>query len=121
MGERTFGGMKFVSAFTGIGGFDLGLERAGMRCVEQIEIDRFCTKVLEQHWPDVKRKGDIRSVKKIKDCDLLCGGFPCQDVSQAGRRAGLAGERSGLFFEFVRLVETHKPRWLVVENVPGLL
>lgn len=113
--------MKFVSAFSGIGGFDLGFEEAGMRCVEQIEVDRFCQKVLAAHWPNVKRRGDIREVKKIKDSEVICGGFPCQDLSQAGRRAGLAGERSGLFFEFLRLIATRTPRWIVIENVPGLL
>lgn len=113
----------FGSAFAGIGGFDLGLERAGWRCAWQIEIDRTCVRVLEDRWPDVRRYGDIREVDAamLEHVDLLCGGFPCQDLSIAGRRAGLRGERSALFWEFVRLAEALQPSWLLIENVPGLL
>ncbi|MHC4088712.1 MAG: DNA cytosine methyltransferase [Planctomycetota bacterium] len=117
--------MNFISLFAGIGGFDLGFERAGMECVAQVEIDERCREVLAHHWPGVDRT--IANVKHFGRAvfngpvDLICGGFPCQDVSVAGRREGLDGERSGLWFEFLRVVEELKPRWVVVENVPGLL
>lgn len=115
--------MRFGSLFSGIGGLDLGLERAGMTCAFQVEIDPFCQRVLEKHWPSVRRYGDIRELTgdELERTDLICGGFPCQDLSVAGKRAGLAGERSGLFFEFVRLVAALAPRWVLIENVPGLL
>ena len=92
--KRTFG-----SLFAGIGGFDLGFERAGMVCRWQVEIDEFCQKVLAKHWPDVTRYGDVRECGKhnLEAVDLICGGFPCQDVSVAGKRAGLEGKRSGLW------------------------
>jgi len=101
----------------------MGLERAGMECAFQVEIDFFCLRVLERHWPSVPRYGDIRQVRgdELPPVDLLAGGFPCQDLSVAGYRAGLAGERSGLFFEFMRLVADVAPRWVLIENVPGLL
>ncbi|CEP68734.1 C-5 cytosine methyltransferase [Moorella glycerini] len=115
--------MRVGSLFTGIGGFDLGFELVGMKVVWQVEIDQACSRVLEKHWPKVKRYGDIRTIKpaKLEPVDLICGGFPCQDLSVAGKRAGLAGERSGLFFEFVRIVAGLRPRWVVIENVLGLL
>ncbi|MEW6016437.1 MAG: DNA cytosine methyltransferase [Pseudomonadota bacterium] len=115
--------MTFRSLFSGIGGFDLGLERTGMRCAWQVEIDKDCLTILSRHWPDVPKLHDIREVKgpELGAVDLVCGGFPCQDLSLAGRRAGLAGERSGLFFEFIRVVDELRPTWLVIENVPGLL
>jgi len=117
MSRPTFG-----SLFSGIGGFDAGLEAAGWACAFQVEVDPFCTKVLERHWPHVPRHRDIRGVTPtdLAAVDLLCGGFPCQDLSVAGRRAGLAGARSGLFFEFVRVATELRPRWLLLENVPGL-
>jgi DNA (cytosine-5)-methyltransferase 1 len=115
--------MTFGSLFTGIGGFDLGLEWAGMTSVWQVEIDARCNEVLAHHWPDVQRYGDVTDVGKrnLGPVDLICGGFPCQDVSVAGRRAGLAGERSGLWFQFHRVIEELGPEWVVIENVPGLL
>jgi len=115
--------MTFGSLFSGIGGLDLGLERSGMECCWQVEIDPFCTKVLEKHWPGVKRYGDIKTVtgRELADVDLICGGFPCQDLSQAGKRAGIEGTRSGLWFEFARILGVVRPRYVVIENVPGLL
>lgn len=115
--------MTFGSLFSGIGGFDLGLERAGMRCAWQVEADARCRSVLERHWPTVERYDDVRTVgaADLARVDLVCGGFPCQDLSVAGQRAGLAGERSGLWFEFRRIVEFVAPRWVLIENVPGLL
>jgi len=113
----------FISLFSGIGGGDKGLEDAGMTCVLQVEIDPNAMLVLNHHWPNVKKERDVCNVSKKTTgyADLIIGGFPCQDLSVAGKREGLAGERSGLWFEFRRIVEDIRPEWVVVENVPGLL
>ena len=110
------------SLFAGIGGFDLGLERAGMRVRWQVEIDPYCQRVLTKHWPHVTRYGDIKTVDwgTVEPVDLLCGGFPCQDISLAGKGAGLAGERSGLWFEYAKAIEALKPRYVLIENVSAL-
>ena len=116
--------MTFGSLFSGVGGFDLGLERAGMVCKWQVENEPFCIRVLEHHWPHVARHTDVREFSPNRDehsVDLICGGFPCQDLSVAGKRAGLGGERSGLFWHVVRVASEIRPEWLVLENVPGLL
>lgn len=118
--------LKVASFFAGIGGFDLGLERSGMEVVFQCEINKFGQSVLRKHWPNVILFSDIKDVNVNdipKSADLWCGGFPCQDLSSAnqGKRKGLVGERSGLFYEFARLVKKRKPKWLILENVPGLL
>jgi DNA (cytosine-5)-methyltransferase 1 len=115
--------LRYLSLFSGIGGMDLGFDRAGMQCAGQVEIDDYCRRVLAKHWPDVKRMSDVREVQgdEFGTVDLICGGFPCQDVSVAGRRRGLAGERSGLWFDFHRIIDRVQPRWVVIENVPGLL
>jgi DNA (cytosine-5)-methyltransferase 1 len=115
--------MTFGSLFAGIGGLDLGLERAGMECRWQVEIDPFCRKVLTKHWPDVPRYEDVRDVGKetIEPVDLICGGFPCQDISLAGRGAGIDGDRSGLWWEFARIIREMGPRYVLVENVSALL
>lgn len=117
--------MKVASFFSGIGGIDLGLENAGMNVAFQCEILDFGQNVLKRHWPGVPLKGDITKVKgtDIPDVDVFAGGFPCQDLSLAnqGKRKGLEGERSGLFYKFAELVEEKKPRWVFIENVPGLL
>ena len=114
--------MKFGSLFAGVGGFDLGLERAGMECHWQVEINPFRRKVLETHWPKVKRYEDIQEcgTQNLEPVDLITAGVPCQDWSVAGRRAGLKGKRSGLFFEFARILQQLRPTWFVFENVPGL-
>jgi DNA (cytosine-5)-methyltransferase 1 len=158
--------VTFGSLFAGIGGMDLGLERAGMRCAWQVEIDDYARRVLEKHWPDVRRWDDVRTFppnvadterlsselrrdardmgceartgqedgtqrqrdgKSTDDrgstwhVDLIAGGFPCQDISYAGKGAGLAGERSGLWYEFARIVRIIRPRYVLVENVSALL
>lgn len=115
--------MRFGSLFAGLGGFDLAFERAEMQCAWQVEIDRDCNRVLAHHWPDVPRYEDVRTVggQNLAPVDVICGGFPCQDISVAGRRAGLAGERSGLWYQFARIIAELTPRWVCVENVPGLL
>jgi DNA (cytosine-5)-methyltransferase 1 len=114
--------LTFGSLFAGIGGFDLGLERAGLVCQWQVEIDPFCRKVLEKHWPQVKRYDDVRTVGAgtLEAVDLVCGGFPCQPHSLAGRRQGSADERD-LWPEFARVIRELGPRWVLAENVPGLL
>lgn len=117
--------LRVASFFAGIGGFDLGFERSGMKSVWQCEIKPFCNDVLERHWPGLPRKTDIRDVKpeEIPDADVWAGGFPCQDISLArmGPRSGLNGNQSGLFFEFARLLEARRPKAVVLENVAGLL
>lgn len=116
--------MTFGSLFAGIGGFDLGLERAGMDCQFQIERDEACNRVLSRRWPTVERHKDVCEFSTATTSvrpRLLCGGFPCQDLSVAGKRAGLAGKRSGLFHEFCRIIGEFSPRWILLENVPGLL
>lgn len=117
--------MTFGSLFAGIGGFDLGFERAGMQCKWQVEIDPYCQKVLAKHWPDVRRHDDVRTFPPGDAdewrVDVICGGFPCQDISYAGYGAGLQGARSGLFFEIIRIVRILEPRFIVLENVAALL
>ena len=82
--------LTFGSLFAGIGGFDLGFERAGMKCEWQVEIDDYCNKVLEKHWPEVRRYRDVREVGEhnLESVDVICGGFPCQDISHAGKKTG---------------------------------
>lgn len=115
--------MNYGSLFSGIGGFDLGFTRAGMECAWQVEIDKKCQDVLRRNLPGAEIYDDVTKVGKhnLTPVDLVCGGFPCQDLSVAGRRAGLAGERSGLWFEFHRILAELRPGWVVIENVPGLL
>lgn len=115
--------MTHGSLFAGIGGFDLGFERAGFRTVWQVEVEPFCRAVLKSRFPKVERYGDVRKVGKrnLSRVDVITAGVPCQDVSVAGKRAGLQGERTGLFYEFARILQELRPTWFVFENVPGLL
>ena len=123
--------MKYASTFAGIGGFDLGFDQAGMECTAQVEIDPKRRKVLARQWPNTPRGEDIREVNgtDIGRPDVLVGGFPCKNLSIGkGHRKGLASDDSGLYWEFHRLVDEHlrlvdstRPRWTVLENVPGLL
>lgn len=112
--------LTFGSLFAGVGGFDLGFERAGMVCKWQVEIDEYRRSILEQHWPDAKRWDDIRTFDPTT-VDVVCGGFPCQDISNAGKREGISGERSGLWSEYVRIIRTIQPRFVVIENVAVIL
>ena len=114
--------MRVGSLFAGIGGFDLGLERAGMEIRWQVENNLWCQRVLAKHWPNVTRYGDIKQVdwRTIEPVDLVCGGFPCQDISLAGKGAGLTGERSSLWFEYAKAIEVLKPRYVIIENVAAL-
>ena len=116
--------MKLASFFSGIGGFDLGFEQAGCEVVFQCEIDPFCQQVLERHWPQVPLHGDILTLSPggIPYADVWSAGWPCQDLSHANaQRSGLSGSRSRLFFTFMELARAVRPRWLILENVPGLL
>jgi DNA (cytosine-5)-methyltransferase 1 len=143
--------VNVLDLFSGIGGFSLGLERAGMRTVAFCEIDPFCRKVLAQRFPGRVIYGDIRELTAVRlvadhtvngcrsgwawgldtsserqskqplQIDVICGGFPCQDISVAGKGAGIAGERSGLWSEYARIIGEVRPRYVIVENVAALL
>ncbi len=115
--------MTFGSLFAGIGGFDLGLERAGLKCAWQVEKDNRCQSILNRHFPESERFRDVKEVGKdnLPSVGLVCGGFPCQDVSVAGRRKGLSGTQSGLWHEFRRVLAELRPGLCLIENVPGLL
>ena len=120
--------MKAVSLFAGVGGFDLALERNGAEIVASVEIDKYARKVLANRFPNSTVLEDVKSVtgKQLFELGfnsdgIIVGGFPCQDLSVAGKRKGLAGERSGLFFEVIRLLDETKAKWFILENVPGLL
>lgn len=110
------------SLFTGVGGFDLGFEQAGYQVAWQVEADTKAQQVLRARWPAVPLHDDVRTVgaHNLSPVDVLVGGFPCQDLSVAGQRKGLAGERSGLFFEFMRIARELATPWVVLKNVPGL-
>lgn len=118
----------FGSLFAGVGGFDLGFERAGWTPLWQVEWDKRCRSVLARHWPNVTRCEDVNDVHHPEPVDCITYGFPCQDLSVAGKRAGLDGDRSGLFFQATRIIREMReatdgryPTWAVAENVPGLL
>lgn len=116
--------LKIASFFAGIGGFDLGFQRAGMKPVFHCEIDPNCQKILRRHWPKVPLHDDIKTLSpsQIPEADIWCAGWPCQDLSHGNTdRKGIYGNRSGLFFTFAALAKTVKPKWIVLENVKGLL
>jgi DNA (cytosine-5)-methyltransferase 1 len=118
--------MKVLDLFSGIGGFSLGLERAGFETVGFCEIDPFCRAVLAKHWPHIPCHDDIRSfdatefVRRSGDISVVCGGPPCQPSSLAGKRLGAKDER-WLWGEFVRIVRAVRPAWIVAENPPSFL
>lgn len=117
------GRLRFVDFFAGVGGIRLGLERAGHECVWACEIDPFARAIYEARFGHAPQGCDIRDVRPedIPDADLWSGGFPCQDLSTAGRRAGLTGTRSGLIWTMLDLARVKRPKWILLENVPGLL
>ena len=118
MSEPTVG-----SLFSGIGGIDLAFQREGFDIAFQVEIDPYCTKVLAKHWPDVPRFKDVKHVGRhnLPIVDVLAGGFPCQDISAAGKGAGIIeGNRSGLWFEFARIIGELRPHVVFLENVPAI-
>jgi len=122
--------MRFGELFAGVGGFSIGLEQAGWKCGWQVEWDPHCQQTLAHHWPDVPRWGDVSDVRgwELPVVDVITFGSPCQDLSVAGKRAGLEGGRSGLFFEATRIIKEMRdatrgtfPRWAIWENVVGAL
>ncbi len=132
--------LRHGSLFAGIGGFDLGFARAGIETIWQVENDAYCRRVLKKHFPHARCYDDIRFCCGLRDCgerwktggractkqhlpwvDILSGGFPCQDISCAGKRAGIADERSGLWREYARIIRELRPRYAVVEDVAALL
>ena len=126
MNETAHLGISVASFFSGIGGFDLGFQNAGITVRYQCELDDFCTSILGRHWPNVPRTRDIREVnngKAVPQAELWCAGFPCQDVSlaRARERLGLRGRNTSLFFEFARVLADAKPPVVLLENVSGLL
>ena len=114
--------MRFGSLFSGIGGLDLGLERAGMQCEWQSEINPYASRVLKKHWPDVPNIGDIKNVRweQLAPVDLICGGYPCQPFSVAGARNGTNDERH-LWPYFANALRILRPRFALLENVTGHL
>lgn len=115
--------MTFGSLFSGCGGMDIGLEKAGLTCAWQVEINPFCQDVLAKRWPAVRRWQDVRTFRPDESwaCNVIAGGFPCQDISNAGKREGIDGERSGLWGEFARIIRQLRPQYVIVENVGALL
>jgi len=114
--------MRVLDLFSGIGGFSLGLERAGFETIAFCEIDPWCRKILAKHWPGVPIHDDITKLDGHRiTADVICGGFPCQDISVAGRGAGIKGERSGLWSEYARLIGEIRPSYAIIENVAALL
>ena len=121
--------LRVLDLFSGIGGFSLGLERTGgFETVAFCEQSFFCTDVLKKHWPKVPVYDDVRTLSAIDlahdgigTIDVVCGGFPCQDISSAGHKVGLSGERSGLWSEYARLILELRPAYVIVENVAALL
>jgi DNA (cytosine-5)-methyltransferase 1 len=120
--------LRVLDLFSGIGGFSLGLERTGgFETVAFCEIEPYCRKVLAKHWPGVKCYDDVQSLSAAALCrdgiavDVITGGFPCQDISFAGKGAGIEGERSGLWGEYARLIGELRPQYVIVENVAALL
>ena len=120
--------MRVLDLFSGIGGFSLGLERAGMETIAFCEIEPFCRKVLKKHWPDVPIYDDVRKLtnERLRTDgifpDIITGGFPCQDISNAGNQAGIEeGTRSGLWSECARLLREVRPNYAIFENVPALI
>lgn len=113
--------LRVLDLFSGIGGFSLGLERAGgFRTVAFCEIDPYCRAVLRKHWPDIPIYGDIREFDGV-ECDVICGGFPCQDISSSGNKIGITGCRSALWVQFHRILCNLRPTYAIVENVSDLL
>ena len=125
-GGITLGSLNVLDLFSGIGGFSLGLEQASMKTVAFCEIDEDAQKVLHLRFPSIPVFKDVSKLKKETldsygiSVDVICGGFPCQDISLAGKGAGIEGERSGLWFEFHRLIKEIKPKYVIAENVSAL-
>lgn len=114
--------LRVVGLFAGIGGIELGLSRAGHESLLMCEIDRTARAVLDARFPEVRKHDDVTTLERLpRETDLVAAGFPCQDLSQAGKTAGIAGSRSGLVGEVFRLLERTRVPWLLLENVPFML
>lgn len=117
--------LVYGSLFSGVGGMDLGLDRAGMTCKWQVEINEYASRVLAKHWPNVRRHDDVKTFppNETEDwsVDVIAGGFPCQDLSHAGVGRGIRAERSGLFFQITRIARELRPRYIILENVTALI
>jgi DNA (cytosine-5)-methyltransferase 1 len=113
---------EFGSLFSGFGGLDLGLERAGWKCAWQVEINKYARRVLNKHWSDVPKFADVRECgeRNLTRVTLIAGGFPCQDISEVGYNAGLDGSRSGLWREQLRIIDELRPEYALIENVRRL-
>jgi len=114
-------GLRVAGLFAGIGGIELGLHRAGHQSVLLCEIEPGAQAVLRTRFPDIELTGDVCDLASLPDVDLVSAGFPCQDLSQAGRTVGIAGSQSGLVGHVFRLLKKANPRWLLLENVPFML
>lgn len=115
---------KIGSLFSGIGGFELGLERAiPAKTIWQVEQDKFCQSILKKHWPEAKIYSDVRNITKenVEPVDILCGGFPCQNISRCADMKGVQGEKSGLWWEMWRIIGELRPKIVVLENVSTIL
>ena len=117
--------LAVLDIFSGIGGFSLGLEKAGMKTIAFCEINSFCQKILKKHWQSVPVFSDItiltdKDFKTLPKIDVIAGGFPCQDISVAGKGGGIAAKRSGLWKEFARLINEIRPKYAIIENVANL-
>lgn len=114
--------LRVGSLCSGVGGIDLGFERAGCRTIGFVEWDKHCQSVLRRHWPTVNIASDLKETHVRRgSADVIIGGTPCQDLSVAGERAGLDGSRSSLFFDYARVIGECEPEWIVWENVAGAL
>lgn len=117
--------IKIGSLFSGIGGFELGLERAipGAETIWQVEQNKYCQSILKKHWPNATIYDDVRNITQhnVGAVDILCGGFPCQDISTAGKGEGLHGKKSGLWWEMLRIISELRPRIVILENVAAIL
>lgn len=116
--------MNVLDLFSGIGGFSLGLERAGMKTIAFCEYNEAAQRVLRKHWPDVPVYKDVRTLDGSQfrgTVNVVCGGFPCQDLSRAGRQDGIEGQRSNLYTEMLRIISECRPEFAIFENVTNLL
>lgn len=112
--------MTHGSLFSGIGGFEWGARYAGIDTLWSCEIEKFQRKVLKKFFPNVKQYEDIKNVRSPEYADIITGGFPCQDISLAGKGKGIKGERSGLWKEMYRIIRESRPKYIIIENSPAL-
>ena len=121
LGDPLRPSLRVAALFAGIGGIERGLHHSGHQTVLLCEIEPAAQAVLRKRFPHVELRADVRELRSLPDVDLVTAGFPCQDLSQAGRTEGIHGARSGLVGEVFRLLESSNPTWLLLENVPFML